>query len=97
MSAVYDQSRGSGRWPLPLRGLARVIGGINVGWQDCLESFEDWQRSISGPPCRTLQQSNLFFTLLGQPLSGANEFPAPWDEYLEHLEDMAILKELGVL
>lgn len=60
-----------------------MIKRIAHGFQDCLESFEDWRNLMHCP--RLSQQPTLktFFSLLGQPLEGATEYRAPWDVFLD--------------
>lgn len=36
-----------------------------------------------------------FFVLLGQPIGGANEYHAPWDDYLDYLADEDWFEEIG--
>ena len=58
---------------------------ITHGWVDCIESFRDWQR-LRPWSCRCIDQQPILqktlFNLLGQPLSDADDYNTPWDDYL---------------
>ncbi|MGD1852783.1 MAG: hypothetical protein ACFB2W_00895 [Leptolyngbyaceae cyanobacterium] len=61
-----------------------TLRGLSLGWHDCLESFEDWCILLSAPQnhADAVRGLSNFFVLLGQPLEGADEYEAPWDEFL---------------
>ena len=94
-NSVRPKSEAENRCSTPnLAHAAGILRDILFGWEDCADSFRDWCCLLESPTKVELnlalewedfkfQVVDEFYDMLGSSLEGEDEYPTPWDAFLE--------------